>query len=126
MFKSCSRCGQIHDDKYKCKHNAPKIEYSRYGTTEEQKLRNTTAWHKKSIEIRQAANYLCEVCRDEGRYNYSDLEVHHITPIRANKERLLDNDNLVCLCVKHHKQADRGQIQAEYLRELARVRNARQ
>lgn len=119
MYKSCSRCGKIHDTKYKCNHNRPKIDYSKYGTTEEKKLRNTKAWANKSIEVREQAKYLCEVCRDKGIYNYNDLEVHHITKLRENKEGLLEDSNLICLCVKHHKQADRGQLDKGYLRALA-------
>lgn len=122
MYKACSRCGQIHDTKYKCTKNKPKFDYSRYSTYEERKLRNTAAWANKSIEIRTAAQYLCEVCRDKGVYNYNDIEVHHITKLRDNKAGLLDNNNLVCLCIKHHKQADKGQIDADYLRKLAAKR----
>lgn len=122
-FKACSRCGKIHDTKYNCKHNKPKYDYSKYGTQEERKLRSTKAWADKSLEIREAAQYLCEVCRDKGIYNYNSLEVHHITKLRENKAGLLDNDNLVCLCTEHHKQADRGQISKDYLIKLAKERN---
>ena len=122
MYKSCSRCGQIHDTRYNCTVNKPKYDYSRYSTYEERKLRNTAAWANKSQEIRAAAQYLCEVCRERGIYNYQDLEVHHITKLRNNHAGLLDNNNLVCLCAKHHRQADKGQIDAEYLRQLAEKR----
>ena len=119
-FYSCSRCGGIHPEGYICK-VGPKRRRE-YKPTEERKLRNLGAWHKKSEEVRDKAHNLCEVCRDEGRYVYKDIEVHHITKLRDNPEGLLDNCNLICLCQKHHKQADRGQISAEYLRELARRR----
>ena len=119
MLKSCSRCGGIHEQGYRCNHNRPKVEY-RGG--KEREARNSHQWHSKSKEIRKRANYLCEVCRDKGRYVYKGLEVHHIEKVRDNPERLLDNLNLVCLCVMCHKQADRGDISADYLRELARKR----
>ena len=122
MYKACSRCGQIHSTKYNCRHNKPKYDYSKYGTAEERKLRNTAAWAKKSQEVREAAQYLCEVCRDKGIYNYNELEVHHITKLREDKTGLLNDSNLICLCVKHHKQADRGQLSKEYLTELAQQR----
>ena len=125
MYKSCSRCGKIHDTKYKCNVNKPKFDYSRYSTYEERKLRSTAAWTEKSIEIRQAAQYLCEVCRDQGIYNYRDIEVHHITKLRDNAAGLLDNNNLVCLCNIHHRQADKGQLDANYLRELAIKRESK-
>lgn len=122
MYKACSRCGQIHSTKYKCNHNKPKWDNSKYGTAEERKLRNTAAWAKKSQEIREQAQYLCEVCRDKGIYNYNELEVHHITKLREDKTGLLDDNNLVCLCVFHHRQADRGEISKEYLTKLANDR----
>lgn len=124
MYRACSRCGQIHSTKFKCTHNKPKWDYGKYGTNEERKLRNTQAWAKKSQEIRQQAQYLCEVCRDKGIYNYNELEVHHITKLREDKQGLLDDSNLICLCIKHHKQADRGQLSKEYLRELTLKRLA--
>ena len=89
MLKSCSRCGGIHPSGYRCNHNRPKVN--------EKKLRSKNAWTSKSLEIRERANYLCEVCRAKGRYVYEGLEVHHIEKIRDNPERLLDNYNLVCL-----------------------------
>lgn len=126
MYRACSRCGKIHSTKYKCKVNAPKIDYSRYKyESEERTLRNTSAWANKSKEIRQEAQYLCEVCRDQGIYNYNNLEVHHIEKIRDNKDRLLDDSNLICLCVYHHKLADKGQLNKEYLIQLAEQRSNR-
>ena len=122
MYKSCSRCGKIHDTNFKCTHNKPKFDSARYGTAEERKLRNTTAWANKSQQVREQAQYLCEVCRDKGVYNYKGLEVHHIIKLREDRAGLLDGSNLVCLCVMHHKQADRGQIDKDYLRKLARKR----
>ncbi len=125
MKKTCSRCGRIHDVNYTCNHNRPKRDYSKYGNLEERKARNTQAWANKSVEIREAAHYLCEVCRDKGIYNYKDIEVHHITKLRDNPDGLLDNDNLICLCVAHHKMADRGQIDKKYLLKLAHQRECR-
>ncbi len=122
MYKACSRCGQIHSTKYNCKHNKPKWDNTKYGTGEERKLRNTAAWTKKAEEVKQQAQYLCEVCRDKGIYNYNELETHHITKLREDKAGLLDDSNLICLCVKHHKQADRGQLSKEYLTKLAQQR----
>ena len=122
MFKSCPRCGKIHDFNYKCNYNKPKFNSTKYGTAEERKLRNTTAWHKKSEQVREDAKHLCEVCRSEGRYNFENIEVHHIIKVREDKTRLLDESNLVCLCARHHKQADAGKIDKEYLTELGRRR----
>ncbi len=122
MYRACSRCGRIHSTKYNCRHNKPAFNADRYGVAQERKLRSTKAWTDKSIQIREQAQYLCEVCRDKGIYNYNDLEVHHINKLREDKAGLLNDSNLVCLCVTHHKQADRGQLSKEYLENLAQRR----
>jgi len=116
MYKTCSRCGKIHPFDYKC--TKGKV----YSGGEERKLRNTYAWEKKSKEIRDKAQHLCEVCRQEGRLTYNNIEVHHITKVRDDVSLLLDDLNLVCLCREHHRQADKGTIDADYLRNLARIR----
>ena len=116
MYKACSRCGKIHDSSFKC--TANDIHKNRT----ERKLRSTYKWTKKSEEIREKANYLCEVCRDKGIINYTDIEVHHITKVIDDPNSLLDNYNLICLCQDHHKQADKGLIDRDYLLKLARKR----
>jgi 5-methylcytosine-specific restriction endonuclease McrA len=115
-LKSCSKCGKIHPRAYNC--NVGR----KYTKTDESRLRSRYAWTKKAKQIKDDANGLCEVCKAQGLYNYDNLEVHHIIKIKDDSNGLLDDDNLICLCVEHHKQADDGQIDAEYLRELARER----
>lgn len=114
MFRSCSRCGKIHDTNYKC--NVGR------NNTNEAKLRNTHKWHSKAAEIKENSNYLCAVCKEEGRYTYDNLEIHHIVKIKDDPTKLLDNYNLICLCVYHHKLADAGKISKEYLLKLAENR----
>jgi 5-methylcytosine-specific restriction endonuclease McrA len=116
MYKSCSRCGKVHSTTYKCNHNRFKKD------TEARQLRQKNIWHRKSEEVRKKSKYLCSICKEEGIYNYKDLEVHHITPIEENKDRLLDNYNLICLCQEHHKQAEIGKIDRDYLYKLAKRR----
>lgn len=116
MYKACSRCNRIHSTTYNCNHLREKK------PTKASSLRQLSAWHSKSSEIRKRSNYLCEVCREEGTYNYKNLEVHHITSIEEDKDRLLDNYNLICLCQEHHKEAEAGKIDRDYLYELARRR----
>lgn len=116
MYKSCSRCGKIHRQDFKCTKGII------YRGGHERTLRQTNKWKMKSEEIRERANYLCEVCRQTGRYTYNNLEVHHITKLSEDESGLLDNYNLICLCQRHHKDADSGAIPAEYLRQLARIR----
>lgn len=116
MLKSCSRCGNLHPFGYVC------IKGKVYRGGDERKLRTKYAWEKKSLEIRERANWLCEVCRDHGIYTYYDLEVHHIESLKDAPDQLLDNNNLICLCVPCHRQADNGKLKKSYLYELVALR----
>ena len=119
IWKACSRCGKLHPIGHTC--NVGKV----FKGGEERKLRATNRWHEKSREIRERANNLCEVCRDENVYTYDNLEVHHIEKLRDRDDLLLDNYNLICLCQFHHHLAERGDIDKEYLLRLAREREER-
>lgn len=114
MFVTCSKCGKIHKKGFACTESKRIYE----GGTE-RRLRSTYAWTNKSKEIREKANHLCEVCRDQGLITYDDIEVHHITKVKDDHSLLLDNYNLICLCAAHHRQADNGEIDKDYLIELA-------
>lgn len=115
-LKACSVCGKIHDASLRC------IRHDARGDREH-KLRQTHKWHSKSIEIRERSHWLCAVCLDEGRFNHESLEVHHITKLRDDENLLLEDTNLICLCTRHHKMADEGMLDADYLRELAKHRD---
>lgn len=117
MYKSCQKCGRIHRAGEKC--NWGKTQTLK---TSDQKLRSTQRWQDKSREIRDASRWLCAICEEEGIFNYNKLEVHHITKLKDDEEGLLDNYNLIALCKYHHELADSGKIDAEHLRELARIR----
>lgn len=116
MYKACSKCGKLHSYNYKCTANRPVRD------DEESKLRNKNKWHNKSKEIREASNYLCSICKEEGVYNYKRISVHHIDKLRDRPDRLLDNYNLIALCDEHHKLADEGKIDKDYLFKLAEAR----
>ena len=119
MLKACSRCGKIHDYNYVC--NVGK--YRKFADTTEARLRSKSAWQSKRDSIKERAFNLCEVCRDEGVYNYNSIEVHHIKKLRDDPDGLLDDNNLVALCTYHHKQADRGELSVEYLLSLIAKRD---
>lgn len=118
MFRSCGRCGKIHDIKHKCRVG---LDYNKYKKGSDH-LRNTHEWHTKAEEIKRSSQFLCAVCRERGIYNYKDLEVHHIIKLRDDPDKLLDNYNLICLCRSCHKAADRGEFSNDLLFNLARVR----
>lgn len=116
---ACKYCGGLHKRGSKCPFYRPKRKYNREGND---KLRSSYAWTKKAKQIKDDANYLCEVCRDKGKYTHEDLEVHHITKLREDASGLLEDSNLICLCQRHHRQADDGELDADYLRKLVKVR----
>ena len=117
-YYSCSRCGKIHPKGYVCHVEKKHYKYS----YKESRLRSKSAWTEKSIQIREDANYLCEVCKDKGIYNYRNVSVHHILKLRDRPDLLLDNYNLICLCKDCHRLADAGMISVDYLQELAKRR----
>lgn len=119
-LKSCSKCGKIHARGYKC--NTGRT----YKETVESKLRSKYAWTKKAKQIKEDALGLCEVCKWYGVYNYNGIEVHHITKLSEDPNGLLDDDNLIALCTYHHKQADRGELGEQLLRNIVYLRQCRE
>ena len=117
IYKSCSRCGKMHPKGYTC--NVGRV----YRGGDERKLRASNAWKTKSLNIRDRSSYLCAVCRDLGIFTYEGVEVHHIIKIKDDKDLLLEDTNLICLCPEHHKQADSGKLSVEYLKKLADARD---
>ena len=113
---SCSKCGRIHARGIKC--NVGKT----YRKTETDRLRSKNRWKVKAKQIKEDALHLCEVCKQEGIYTYNGLEVHHITKLQEDPGGLLEDTNLICLCTYHHKQADAGKLEKDFLRELAQKR----
>lgn len=120
MLKACSYCGRIHNIGETC----PKKPTRHYHKTTTDHLRDTYKWQRKRNQIKADANYLCEVCKDKGIITSKHLEVHHIVKLNKAPDLLTDDDNLICLCVPHHKQADAGEIDAIYLKQLAKKRHA--
>ena len=121
MWKSCAKCGKIHPYNHKCYIG----DSFRKKDTRANRFRRTIDWTNKSEEIREDSKYLCSVCLDNKIFNYDLLEVHHIEPIEQNYERRLDNYNLICLCNNHHREAEKGNIDREYLFKLAKSREDR-
>ena len=115
-FFVCSKCGKIHRKGFNCKTQRE------YKGGKERRLRSSYKWTEKSKEIRDSAHYLCEVCKAEGRLTYDGVEVHHIVKVRDDESLLLDNYNLICLCTAHHRDADDGKIDVDYLKDIARKR----
>ena len=125
MKYSCSWCGKIHEKNFDCGRK-PKRDYSSYRRKAEEAGRYTYAFKEKSKEIKRNSMNLCAVCLDQGILQYDELETHHIIKLVDAPEKVCDDDNLICLCKRHHRMADRGQLREEYLSELARGRDTPQ
>lgn len=116
MFKSCSKCGKIHNTNFNCYVG---VDYKKYEKGV-RKLRNTYQWHSMAKKIKEENKYLCAVCLDTGVYTYTNLEVHHITKLKDDTSLFLNSNNLICLCRYHHLMADKGYLEKEYLYKLAK------
>lgn len=114
MLRSCSYCGGIHSRADTCPSKPAKVEKVTYID----RFRWSKAWQRKRKQINDRDKYLCQVCLQEGEYNYTDLSVHHITPIRSSWDKRLDDDNLITLCSEHHDLADKNKIKRKELRML--------
>lgn len=121
MLKSCKYCLRIHDSKFDCG-----MKPKRYKESNEiNRFRWSRRWHEKSKYIRERDNYLCQVCLTNqfdtfNRYNTEQLEVHHIVPLHEDFNLRLDDENLITLCAKHHKMADKGIISREFLLKIVK------
>ena len=115
-YRACPRCGGIHPYDRPCPRRKPVHRYERTGAD---RLRFTSRWKRKSLQVREDAHWMCEVCRDRGRVTTAGLEVHHIDRLRDDPDGLTDDGNLVCLCRMHHRMADGGELDRDYLRGLA-------
>jgi hypothetical protein len=109
----------IHPYGQPCPRKKPTYRYERTGAD---RLRFTARWKRKSLQVRDDAHWMCEVCRDKGKVTTDGLEVHHIEKLRDDPDGLIEDDNLVCLCRMHHRMADDGDIDKDYLRGLALAR----
>lgn len=114
-MKSCAYCGRIHASTVDCG-KKPKREKE---STETTKLRTCRRWDKARKEANERDHHLCRICLKQKILTTNQLETHHIIPLSAATEKAYDIDNLITLCVKHHKAADRGEINKEMLTRLA-------
>lgn len=115
MKKSCKYCGRTHDIGETCLMKPQPVKKR----TKQNDIRCRNSWTEKSLEIRERDRFLCRMCLASGRINYTGIEVHHIIPLAENDDFAFENDWLISLCARHHKQADSGKISRKQLHELA-------
>lgn len=121
MNKTCTICGIVPMN-HVCPYATPK-KHTRSPDGTIEKFRSSQRWKNKTRSIKSRDLHLCRVCRSDRhetrlQYNSEDLEVHHIVPLVEDFNKRLDDDNLITLCARHHKMAERGQITREELRSL--------
>ena len=118
MYKTCSKCGRIHDFNKSCYRNEKPRDLS-----DADRFRKTYKWHKKSEAIRDRDKHLCRCClaniyNTQSQINFNKLEVHHIVPVEEDYRLRLDDENLITLCSFHHKMAENNVIPRDILRLL--------
>ena len=119
MNKSCKYCGGIHPRGYVCKMKPKATKKNTIAV----KFRKSIVWQNKAEHIKKRDNYLCQCCirqiYDIGKkYNYIDLQVHHAIPIMIDYDKRLDDDNLITLCLYHHKLAEIGKITYKQIKNI--------
>lgn len=73
---------------------------------------------------------MCQICirelyNTQTKYNFTNIEVHHIVPIVEGWNKRLDDNNLICLCSYHHKMAESGEIPRQHLLDIVREQEER-
>lgn len=61
-------------------------------------------WSEKRFEIMKIDGFKCSSCGYAPKNNRNSLNVHHIIPLSVDWEKRLENENLITLCVKCHKE----------------------
>lgn len=118
MLRSCVYCGRMHPVGMTCP-KKPARQFDK--SSRAAKFRSSSAWKKKSQEIRRRDMGLCRVCLVEGVIETHGIEVHHIIPLEENFDMRLEDNELISLCTAHHKDAEAGRISREQLEELAAI-----
>ena len=121
ILKTCGYCHKIHDNKIKCgaKRSYYREKNNRYNKSQEYNdIIKSNRWKKLSALIKSLDNHECLVCKDCGLISPKVLEVHHVEKVMNNFEKAFDEQNLITLCIFHHKQAEQGTITIDELLEL--------
>lgn len=122
LYSLCNRCGERipYREKYcdKClpvvmeeKQHKYKIKSNKYYSDRYKKDKehdsyrlfySSSAWKNKRKEILDKYDYRCAICSE--LYNITPAtDIHHILNLRDHYDLRLENDNLIPLCVEHHK-----------------------
>ena len=74
------------------------------------------------MEIRERDHYLCQWClKRKNKLTHERLSVHHIVPIEEDEALSFEDENLITLCDVDHEEAEKGNIEREVLKEIAKA-----
>lgn len=97
--KVCSKCGRIleFNEKCNCTRYFPKSQKKE--KNESTKALNRKRWKDKRQQILRRDKHLCQRCKIKyNKFNFDDLQVHHIKSREHYPELMYNNDNLITLC----------------------------
>lgn len=119
MKISCSYCGRIHEKKFDCGKKPVRVK-KKY---EKDIFRSSYIWQKKTEQIKDRDNYLCQFCLrnfkgTKSRINNKRLSVHHAVPLKEDYELRLDDENLITTCDVHHEMAESGEITLNEVKKI--------
>lgn len=81
-------------------------QYNKYKRDKEsQRFYNSRAWQRVRTLVLIRDYYLCQECLKQKIIKVYNV-VHHIVPLKENKELSLDIDNLICLCHECHNRIE--------------------
>ncbi|MDE7289785.1 MAG: HNH endonuclease [Oscillospiraceae bacterium] len=118
MLKACPYCKGVHPIGYVCPKKPLRKKNDRIAA-----FRNSMQWQYKREHICRRDGYMCRLCAigyggEPVKYN-PNVSAHHIESLAEAWEKRLDDNNLICLCSRHHEQAENGEIDKELLKKLA-------
>lgn len=61
--------------------------------------------------VKKKHQFACQFCRRLGKINRYRIETHHIVPLYKGGDD--QSENMIILCKKHHRLADKGKIRIE-------------
>lgn len=115
MLKSCSYCGRIHKRSERCP-SKPNRKKSFDGLMGEiHRVRTTKRWFKVRDHVRDRDKHLCQICirklyNTQKQYTFDDTQVHHVVPMKEDRSKWYDSNNLLLVCRHHHELCEAGKI----------------
>jgi 5-methylcytosine-specific restriction protein A len=81
---------------------------------------NSSSWSSVREQALIRDHYLCQHCLKEKKLVSADM-VHHIVPIRDDKDKAVELENLLSLCNPCHNKVHGGKEKEKVKKRAARV-----